>query len=80
MKKSKSINRIAAFYLIIPIIVVIIAYVLLPTILNYPPNSIDNDLQKEIDGLTYTVQFILITIMCISIGMFILFRGYKKTK
>ena len=80
MKKSKSINRIAAFYLIIPIIVVIIAYVLLPTILNYPPNSIDNDLQKEIDGLTYTVQFILITIMCISIVMFILFRGYKKIK
>ena len=52
MKKIKSINRIIAFYLIIPIIVVITAYMLLPTILNYPPNSIDNDLQKEVDGIT----------------------------
>lgn len=80
MKKIKSINRIIAFYLIIPIIVVITAYMLLPTILNYPPNSIDNDLQKEVDGITYTVQFIFITIMCISIGLFILFRSYKKIK
>ena len=79
-KKIKSINRIVAFYMIIPIIVVVIAYMLLPTILNYPPNSIDNELQKEIDGITYTVQFVSLTIMCISIGMFILFRSYKKIK
>lgn len=79
-KKSKSINRILAFYLIVPLVVVIALYMLLPTILNYPPNSIDNDLQKEIDGLTYTGQFILLTIMCISIGMIILFISYKKIK
>lgn len=79
-KKSKSINRIVAFYLIVPLIVVVASYFLLPTILNYPLNSIDNDFQKEIDGLTYTGQFILLTIMCISLGMIILFRNYRKIK
>lgn len=78
MKKKMSTNKIIAFYLIIPIIVLIGLYMLLPTILNYPPNSIDNDLQREIDGLPYTTQFILITIMCISVAIFILISNYKK--
>lgn len=78
MKKNMSTNKIIAFYLIIPIIVLIGLYMLLPTILNYPPNSIDNDLQREIDGLPYTTQFILITIMCISVAILILISNYKK--
>ena len=78
MKRNKSTKRIIAFYLIIPIIVAIVLYNLLPTILNYPPNSIDNNFQSKIDGITYTTQFVLITIMCISVGILILINTYNK--
>lgn len=54
MKKINNTNKIMLFYLIIPISIVILLYFLLPLILNYPPNSTDNALQREIDGLPYT--------------------------
>lgn len=38
----------------------------MPFVLNYPPNSIDNDFQIEIVGIKYSTQFlILITILLI---------------
>ena len=54
MKKNKSANKIIALYLMIPICIILLLYMLLPKILNYPPNSTDNELQKSIDGLPYT--------------------------
>lgn len=54
MKRNKSINKIILFYLIIPISIILLLYLLLPQILNYPPDSTDNKLQKDIDGLPYT--------------------------
>lgn len=54
MRNNKSANKIIALYLMIPMCIILLLYILLPSILNYPPNSIDNDLQREIDGLPYT--------------------------
>lgn len=54
MRNNKSANKIIALYLMIPMCIILLLYILLPSILNYPPNSIDNDLQIEIDGLPYT--------------------------
>lgn len=64
MKKNINTNNIIKFYLIIPLILIVILYFLLPAILNYPPNSTDNNLQREIDGMTYSTQFILISSLC----------------
>ena len=44
MKKNKSANKIIALYLMIPICIILLLYMLLPKILNYPPNSTDNEL------------------------------------
>ena len=54
MKKNKSANKIITLYLMIPICIILLLYMLLPKILNYPPKSTDNELQKSIDGLPYT--------------------------
>lgn len=78
MKKTRSTTKIIIFYLTIPLLTVGILYGLLPTILNYPPNSIDNAFQKEIDGLPYTGQFILISILCIFVALIILTVSVSK--
>ena len=41
-------------------LIAIVLYFTLPSVLNYPPNSIDNNFQIEIVGITYTTQFIII--------------------
>lgn len=47
-------------------LIAVILYFTLPFVLNYPPNSIDNDFQLEIVGIKYSTQFlILITILLI---------------
>ena len=35
-------------------------YIFIPKILNYPPNSIDNDFQVQIVGIKYTNQFLIL--------------------
>ena len=37
-----------------------VLYFTLPSVLNYPPNSTDNNFQIEIVGITYTTQFLII--------------------
>lgn len=80
MKKSRNVNtnKIARFYLAIPLIISILLYFLLPTILNYPPNSIDNDLQKKIDIIPYSVQFLFMSSMCFILGTLVLIRNKNK--
>lgn len=46
--------RIILLYLITPILIALCLYPVLPKILNYPPESIDNQFQVEFDGVTYT--------------------------
>ena len=59
----KSTTKIFLFYLFIPFIIVLILYPLLPIILNYPPDSINNMFQISLDGLTYTQQYLMIVIL-----------------
>ena len=56
----KSTTKIFLFYLLIPCVIVLILYPLLPIILNYPPDSINNAFQVAIDGLTYTQQYLML--------------------
>ena len=47
-------------------VIAVILYFTLPFVLNYPPNSIDNDFQLEIVGIKYSTQFlILISILLV---------------
>ena len=47
-------------------LIAVILYFTLPFVLNYPPNSIDNEFQSEIVGIKYSTQFlILISILLI---------------
>lgn len=71
MKKNGT-SKIFYFYWIMLLGTAGILYLLLPSILNYPPDSVDTALQKEIDGLPYTAQFILILIVCICINLILL--------
>lgn len=41
-------------------VIAVVLYFVLPFVLNYPPNSIDNSFQIEIVGIKYTTQFIII--------------------
>ena len=59
----KSTTKIFLFYLFIPFIIVLILYPLLPIILNFPPDSINNMFQISLDGLTYTQQYLMIVIL-----------------
>lgn len=63
---------------VIDVIAVLVFYPLIPRILNYPPNSINNAFQIAINGLTYTQQYILIVILCELIENIVLLITYKK--
>lgn len=60
MKAIKGTSKIIGFYLVVCILIIGIFYMILPSILNYPPDSLNNEFQKEVDGLTYTQQFVII--------------------
>ena len=53
-------KKLALVNTLILLIIATVLYFALPSVLNYPPNSIDNDFQIEIVGITYTTQFIII--------------------
>lgn len=76
--KNVNTNKIIRFYLIIPLIIIIVLYFILPTILNYPPNSIDNRLQIEIDRIPYTTQFLLMSSMCFILATLVLLRNINR--
>ncbi len=61
-----SAKKLAFVNTLIFALIAAILYFALPTVLNYPPNSIDNDFQVEIVGIKYSTQFlILISILLI---------------
>ena len=51
IKKIKSYKTLALLNAFIATLIMIILYFTLPSILNYPKNSIDNDFQVEIVGI-----------------------------
>jgi len=83
MKKkiSKCLFRIITLYLAIPAIIALILYFFLPIILNYPPESINNQFQLDFDGITYTQQYIVLIALIVMCSLVILFiRSFKMYK
>ena len=67
LPKIKSCKTLALLNAFIAMLVMIILYFTLPTILNYPQNSIDNDFQVEIVGIKYTHQFIILSTIIVAL-------------
>lgn len=68
--KIKPSNKIIIIFTITVIIIGIIFFLILPRLLNYPPDSINNEFQRNIDlGILYTEQYILIIFLCFLIGL-----------
>ena len=60
MKSIKIFNidnekKLALVNTLIFALIAVVLYFTLPTVLNYPPNSIDNNFQIEIVGIKYSV-------------------------
>lgn len=75
-KKNKQFNvstKIAFSFTVITILVAIIFYFLLPSLLNYPPNTINTQFDKEVSKLYYVYQYLI----AIS-GIILLFIVYFK--
>lgn len=58
-------KKLALLNTIIFILTAVILYFALPYVLNYPPNSIDNDFQIQIVGIKYSVQFLILIIILV---------------
>lgn len=76
----KSLKKIRIVYFLVPAIFIIILYFLLPKILNYPPNSVDNQFQKEFEGVIYSHQFVFIAILGILFFVIFLLKDLSKIK
>ncbi len=80
-KLTACLCKIVTLYLAIPSLIAFVLYFFLPIILNYPPESIDNQFQVDFDGLTYTQQYILLIFLIVLCSLVILFiRSYKMYK
>ena len=75
---KKKWKKLIFMYNIIDIIAVLVFYPFIPKLLNYPPDSINNAFQVEINGLTYTQQYISILLLCILVENLILFLTRRK--
>lgn len=76
----RSLNKIKGVYFLIPAAFILILYFLLPFILNYPPNSIDNQFQKDVDGLIYSHQFVFLSTSGIFVFIIFLLKDLSKIK
>lgn len=76
---SKNWRKLTLVYNLVCITVSIFFYRLVPTILCYPPNSIDNEFQIVINGLTYTQQYIMIVLCSLLVENIILILSLRKT-
>ena len=76
---NKNWRKLTLVYNLVCITVSLFFYRLVPTILCYPPNSIDNEFQVIINGLTYTQQYIMIVICSLFVENVILLYSLKKT-
>ncbi len=70
---KKSSMKIFIIYFTIQIAIALALYPLLPQLLNYPPDSIDNNFQSELGEMYYTEQYILLLFIIIFINSFVLY-------
>ena len=80
MKKTLDKNwfKLIFVYDVSCLIVSLFFYKLVPSFLCYPPNSIDNEFQVVINGLTYSQQYLMIVICSLFIETAILVYSLKK--
>ena len=80
MKKTLDKNwaKLILVYNLACIIVSLFFYKLVPTFLCYPPNSIDNEFQIVINGLTYTQQYVMIVLCSLLMENIILIHSLRK--
>lgn len=67
-------KRLALINTLIFLVISSVLYFTLPYVLNYPPNSIDNNFQLKIVGIKYTNQFLIL----ISILTLLLYLALRK--
>ena len=72
--------KLVLVYNIVCIVVSFLFYFfrLVPTLLCYPPNSIDNDFQVLINGLTFTQQYVMIVLSSMLFENIILIYSLRK--
>lgn len=79
MKKIKQSRKVEYVFTISFILIALIFYPILPHILNYPPDSINNEFQKGIDlGLTYTQQYLFLMFASWITGLILIHKKVKK--
>ena len=77
-KNNISYNKLAFLNSLIALVLVIILYFTLPKILNYTTNTIDNDFQIKVVGITYTSQFIILATLIVTFIYLFVRLIYKK--
>ena len=75
---KKMTRQIISLYLVVPLLITGIMYKILPYILNYPPDSINNEFQKKIDGITYAQQYVVLIFIVIILSLIFLMINLKK--
>ena len=75
---DKNWAKLILVYNLACIVVSLFFYKLVPTFLCYPPNSIDNEFQIVINGLTYTQQYIMIVFCSLLMENIILLQSLRK--
>jgi len=72
-------NKIIKAYTIALLIIGIIFFPIIPKMLNYPPDSINNEFQRNVDiGMTYTEQYCVLIFICYLIGLITIKIKTKK--
>lgn len=77
-KLDKNWKRLILVYNLVCIAVSLFFYKLVPLFLCYPPNSLDNEFQVFINGLTYTQQYIMIVLTSLVTENIILLHSLRK--
>ncbi len=67
--------KIFLFYIVINITIIGFFYLFLPIILNYPPNSINNQFQIDIDTFTYSQQSAFLIFIGLSLTTIVLIKN-----
>lgn len=70
---KKSSMKIFIIYFAIQLIIAVILYPLLPVLLKYPPDSIDNSFQSSLGEMHYTQQYIVLLCTIIFINSLVLY-------
>ena len=78
LKKLNLTTQLSLINLALYCVFGVFVYPLIPYLLNYPPNSIDNDFQLKVAGMKYTEQFMLLLVLGIILNFIIFYIYFRK--